>query len=281
MSGWSRTALEMLATLAVLAPLAALPARAADQPVDLELVLAVDVSGSMDLDEQRLQRAGYLQAVTHGEVLDAILSGPRQRIALTYMEWAGPGSQSVVVPWQMVSGEDSAGAFADRLADAPLGRTRYTSISAALRFAADLFEGNGFAGDRRIIDISGDGPNNAGMPIQPARDEVAALGIVVNGLPIMIKNSQLPTVTGFDLDVYYQDCVIAGPGAFVVPVQALGDFAQAIRQKMALEIAMPGSGQDPGPGSGQGPVLVADSQQAPRVDCGIGEKMRGNWYQPP
>ncbi|WP_027134161.1 DUF1194 domain-containing protein [Geminicoccus roseus] len=258
---------RFLCVCSVVASLASASASAADLPVDLELVLAVDVSGSMDLDEQRLQRAGYLQAITHGNVLDAILSGPRQRIALTYMEWAGPGAQSVVVPWHLVDDAEAAERFADQLADAPLGRTRYTSISAALQFAASLFDGNGFAGDRQVIDISGDGPNNSGAAVTPVRDDLADRGIVVNGLPIMIKSSQLPTVTGFDLDVYYEDCVITGPGAFVVPVRALGDFTDAIRQKMMLEIA-----QVPGP------VLVA--AQA-RIDCGIGEKMRGNWYRSP
>ncbi|HWL67386.1 MAG TPA: DUF1194 domain-containing protein [Geminicoccus sp.] len=247
----------------------ALPAAGADLPVDLELVLAVDVSGSMDLDEQRLQRAGYLEAITHDEVMNAILSGPLQRIALAYVEWAGPRSQSTVVPWQLIDGPDAAVRFADRLADAPLGRTRYTSISAALQYAAAQFDGNGFAGDRQIIDISGDGPNNSGAPVPPVRDEVADRGIVVNGLPIMIKSSQLPTVTGFDLDTYYEDCVIAGTGAFVVPVLATADFADAIRKKMALEIA----------GLPPEPTLVA--MREPRVDCGIGEKMRGSWYRDP
>jgi hypothetical protein len=264
MIGWSRS------VLALLAGLAAAPAVAADDlPVDLELVLAVDVSGSMDLDEQRLQRAGYLRAVTHDDVLNAVLSGPRQRIALTYMEWAGPGAQTVVVPWQLVDGVEAARRFTDRLAEAPLGRTRFTSISAALLFAADLFGGNGFAGERQVIDISGDGPNNSGVPVAPVRDEIADRGIVVNGLPIMIKNSQLTTVTGFDLDVYYEDCVITGPGAFVVPVLALEDFAEAIRQKMAMEIA------------GTPPRAIPAAARAPRVDCGIGEKMRGSWYREP
>ena len=258
-----------LGILCALLAAPAMPAAAEDLPVDLELVLAVDVSGSMDLDEQRLQRAGYLQAITHGEVMNAILSGPLQRIALAYVEWAGPRSQSVVVPWQLIDGPDAAGRFVDQLSEAPLGRTRYTSISAALQFAAAQFEGNGFAGDRQIVDISGDGPNNSGTPVPPVRDDIADRGIVVNGLPIMIKSSQLPTVTGFDLDVYYEDCVIAGAGAFVVPVLDMADFARAIRQKMALEIAA----------RELRPTLVAARQ--PRVDCGIGEKMRGSWYRDP
>jgi hypothetical protein len=174
-----------------------------------------------------------------------------------------------VVPWQVVDGALAAERFADRLADAPLGRTRYTSISAALLFAAAQFEGNGFAGERQIIDISGDGPNNSGVPVAPVRDEIADRGITVNGLPIMIKSSQLPTVAGVDLDVYYEDCVITGPAAFVVPVLALHDFADAIRQKMALEIAA------------AEPVPMLIAAQAPRIDCGIGEKMRGNWYRDP
>ena len=248
-----------------------LPALAADLPVDLQLMLAVDVSGSMDLDEQRLQREGYLDALAHPDVIDGILSGPEQRIAIAYMEWAGPGSEAVVVPWQLIDGREAAARFADQLAEAPLGRTRYTSISTALRFAARQFDGNGFVSDRKVIDISGDGPNNSGKPVVPARDEAAARGIVVNGLPIMIKSSPLPTVTGYDLDTYYEDCVITGPDAFVVPVRTIDDFAKAIRKKMALEIAW-----------NPPRAVPAAAENAPsRVNCGIGEKMRGIWFKEP
>ena len=258
-----------LACLALL--LTAQPVRAADLPVDLQLILAVDVSGSMDVEEQRLQRQGYLEALANPDVLAGMVSGPEQRIALAYMEWAGPGSEAVVVPWQLIDSKRSAARFAERLAEAPLGRTRYTSISTALRFAAGMFDQNGFISQRRVVDVSGDGPNNSGKPVTPARDELADRGIIVNGLPIMVKSSSLPTVTGFDLDVYYEDCVITGPDAFVVPVRALGDFTRAITKKLALEIAWAAPKLQ----------LAADERRPPRINCGIGEKMRGIWFNQP
>jgi hypothetical protein len=247
----------------------AAPALAEDLPVDLELVLAVDVSGSMDQEEQRLQRAGYIDALTHEHVVNAILSGPYQRIALTYVEWAGSSAQSVAVPWRVIDGPPAAQSFAEELAEVPFARIRHTSISSALLFTSNLFAGNGFSADRQVIDVSGDGPNNAGPPILPVRDELADQGIVVNGLPIMLKDSNLNTVTGFDLDVYYEDCVITGPGAFVVPVLELENFGEAIRQKLTLEIA------------GTTPRVYHAAARASRIDCGIGERMRQNWYRDP
>ncbi|HEX2526542.1 MAG TPA: DUF1194 domain-containing protein [Geminicoccus sp.] len=251
------------------AALAVLPAKAEDVPVDLELILAVDVSGSMDYEEQRLQRAGYLDALAHEQVLNAILSGPNQRIALTYVEWAGVAAQSVAVPWRLIDGPAAAEQFAAELAKAPFSRIRHTSISAALLFTSGLFAANGFSADRQVIDISGDGPNNAGPPVLPVRDELADQGIIVNGLPIMLKDSNLNTVTGFDLDVYYEDCVITGPGAFVVPVETLENFGEAIRQKLTLEIAA------------NQPKLYRAAARASRIDCGIGERLRQNWYRDP
>ncbi len=248
---------------AILAP--AVPARAADVPVDLELVLAVDVSGSMDMEERELQRAGYMAALVHPEVLHAIAAGPLGRIAVTLVEWAGGTVQTVAVPWRLVDSTASAEAFVKELAGAPMLRQRGTSISAALLFSAELFTDSGFEGLRKVIDVSGDGPNNSGPPVLPARDAVLARGIEINGLPIMLRPS-----AGFggisNLDLYYEDCVIGGPGAFVVPVHNLDHMAEAVRRKLVLEIA----GAPP-------EVVPAQIRREPRIDCMIGEHLRRQW----
>jgi Protein of unknown function (DUF1194) len=208
----------------------------AQTAVDLELVIAVDVSLSMDIEEQRLQRDGYVGAFRDPEVHSAITSGPNGRISVIYMEWAGPPTQQVVVPWTTLDGADAARAFADRLQAVPISRARMTSISTALEFSGRLFETSGVRGIRRVIDVSGDGPNNAGMPVVPVRDALIAKGIVINGLPIMLK-----LATGFfdlaDLDRYYTDCVIGGTGAFVIPIKERSEFQTATRRKLLLEIA--------------------------------------------
>lgn len=214
-----------------------LPASAGtDQEVDVELVLAVDISQSMDEEEQDVQRRGYVSAVVSEEVGQAIREGLVGRIAVTYVEWGGTEDQQVVVPWQLIDGPASARTFAEGIRTAPLRTVQRTSISSALAFSAGLFDGNGFAGQRRVIDISGDGPNNQGAHVRTARDLTIARGITINGLPLMLKGPNdwyaVP-----DLDVYYQDCVIGGPGAFLVPVRSLDGFAAAIRQKLVLEIA--------------------------------------------
>ncbi|HMR32799.1 MAG TPA: DUF1194 domain-containing protein [Geminicoccaceae bacterium] len=253
-----------VAVLALAAPVA--PASAMDTPVDLELVLAVDVSGSMDIEEQQIQRAGYIEAITHPEVLSAIRTGPYGRIALAYVEWGGSGYQTTTIPWRTVEDDDSARQFAAALAEAPIARIRGTSISGALSYSSALFEGNGYEGFRRVIDISGDGPNNMGMPVLPVRDEVLQQGIVINGLPVMLRPSG-----GYlginNLDVYYEDCVVGGPGSFVVSVNDPAQFPETIRRKLVLEIAgLPAT------------VHKAQlAQRAPRIDCLIGEGLRQRW----
>jgi hypothetical protein len=244
------------------------PVLAKDTEVDLELVLAVDVSGSMDRDEQELQRNGYVEAFRHPDVLNAIGTGMTGRIAVAYIEWAGPQNQTVLVPWTVIDGADAGRKFAEQLAAAPLSRYRGTSISGSLSFAAPTFDNNGFSGARRVIDISGDGPNNMGEPVLMAREPVVNAGITINGLPIMIKRP-----TGFysipDLDVYYEDCVIGGPGAFLVRIETSDMFASAIRRKLVLEIA------------GTEPALIpaSETQRPPRIDCLIGEKLREQWMR--
>ena len=251
-----------------LACLIAVPGLAAanTETVDLELVLAVDVSRSMDIEEQILQRDGYAAAFRHPEVLAAIASGPLGRIAVTYVEWSGPDVQTVRVPWTILATAEDALSFADQIAAAETLRGRGTSISASLEFATGLFADSGVTGLRRTIDISGDGPNNMGLPVAPMRDQVVASGITVNGLPILLRPGGGSGAFNIaDLDVYYEECVIGGPGAFIVTVADTAEFPAAIRRKLVLEIA----GIKPEPR-----VFPAAASLPPRVDCLIGEKQR-------
>ena len=240
--------------------------------VDLELVLAVDVSRSMDYDEQQLQRDGYVNAFRHPEVLQAIASGAVGRIAVTYMEWAGPSYQQVLVPWMTIGGRDDAEVFAALLEKAPIMRETGTSISGGLIGAARLFQSSGARGLRQAIDVSGDGPNNMGLPVVPMRDQVIEQGITINGLPVVLKTSSyFGGINIPNLDVYYEDCVIGGPGAFMITVDDPAGFEKAIRRKLVLEIA------------GLPPRLMPAAEPfrpAPRIDCMIGEKTRGRWMDP-
>lgn len=230
----------------------------------MELVLAVDVSASMDREEFLVQRRGYVEAIRHPDFVRAILSGDLRRIALTYVEWSGPGWQKVVVPWRLVKGGDSANAFADALATEPLVVARGTSISAAIEFGAALLESNGYDGSRRVIDVSGDGPNNYGAPVAEARDAAVAQDIVINGLPILIRPS--PIVP--DIVRYYFDCVVGGPGSFVLPLRRAEEFSLAIRRKLILEVAA-----DP-------PARIVPAALEEPTDCLIGERMREIYADP-
>jgi hypothetical protein len=233
----------------------------AQTEVDLELVLAVDVSGSMDIDELEVQREGYVAAFRHPEVISAIRSGPLGRIAVTYVEWAGPQNQATVIPWTLIDSEEAAQAFATLLSATARSRYMWTSISAGLLYAAAAFNNNEFTGARQIIDISGDGPNNRGLPIEPVRSGVAASGITINGLPLVVKRFGRGYIP--NLDVYYEDCVIGGPGAFLIPVHNMTQFSLAVRRKLLLEIA------------GLPPRIMRASETLPaqRMDCLIGEKL--------
>jgi hypothetical protein len=213
-------------------------ARAADVAVDLELVLAVDVSGSMDEVEAELQRQGYLAALVDPRVVRAMGAGPHKRIAIAFVEWAGPHWQKTVADWTLVSDAASAQAFASAIAEEPVITERRTSISAALDYIRPMFKGNGYAGTRKVIDVSGDGPNNRGRSILAARAETLAKGITINGLPII--NDRINPWGGpphKDLDLYYQDFVIGGPGAFLLPATSMRNFGQAILSKLIREIA--------------------------------------------
>jgi hypothetical protein len=215
-----------------------LGASAEDLPVDLELVLAVDISGSVDAFEARLQREGYIAALRHPRVIEAIKGGMLGRIALTYVEWAGDDYQRTLLDWTVIQDAATAFAFADALAEAPLISGQWTSLSAAIDYATRRFDGNGFKGVRRVIDISGDGYNNRGRPVEAARDQAVAAGITINGLPIM-NNRPNPwgSLPPKDLDHYFKDRVIGGPGAFIVVAKDYTAFASAILSKLLLEIA--------------------------------------------
>lgn len=268
---------SMLVAIAVLmaTPFSGASAQApkpATRYVDLELVLAVDVSLSMDNAEQRLQRDGYVAAFRDPQIHKAIQSGPNGRIAVTYLEWAGGGIQSVVLGWQVLATPADANAFADALATKPISRNLMTSISAAIDVSADLFDRNDVKGLRRVIDVSGDGPNNSGGLVEDARDRAGKAGITINGLAIVVAPGRgeysyfdLP-----DLDRYYKDCVITGPGAFMLSIKKREEFATAIRHKMLLEIA----GEQPLPAMRVRRVQLAAPE--PKYDCLIGEKL---WQQ--
>jgi Protein of unknown function (DUF1194) len=235
-------------------------------PVDVELVLAVDVSYSMDPDEQRLQREGYRLALTSKEFLSALREGANGRIAVTYIEWASEYDQKIVMPWRLIDGPEAADAVSAELGAAPYRRASRTSISGGLRFAKGLFANSGYHGLRRVIDVSGDGANNAGPLIVPTRDDVLAAGITINGLPIMLKRPLRGSMDIEHLDWYYEDCVVGGPGAFVVPIRDRSQFVEATRNKLVLEVS------DRKPDA----RIMPASAQAPRISCTIGET---RWQQ--
>lgn len=249
-------------------------AQARDVPVDLELVIAVDVSGSVDADEAQLQRNGYVGAFSDKEVIGAITSGMLGKIAVTYIEWAGIHYFRTIVDWTVIDGEASALAFAEQVAKAPIQTELWTSISKAIEKSLPKFIGNGIEGTRRIIDISGDGPNNQGGLVTGYRDRAIAAGVTINGLPIV---NDKPSPWGWpplpDLDLYYANCVIGGSGAFYVVANTFSDFARAVRKKLLLEIA----GEQPhryAPAR----VFKAAANQPGRMPptCDIGER-RVHW----
>jgi len=211
--------------------------------VDLALVLAVDISFSMDMEEQILQREGYVAALTSRPVLDAIRAGLIGRIGVTYLEWAGTATQNVTVDWAIIEDEKTAEAFAKRLRDAPINRARRTSITGAIDFAMRRLEAAPLRPLRRVIDVSGDGPNNEGGLVTSKRDAAVTAGITINGLPIILNRGSGSMFDTPNLDAYYRDCVIGGPGAFMVTITERAQFPQAIRSKILREIADNASGQ--------------------------------------
>lgn len=205
--------------------------------VDVELVLAVDISQSMDTEEQEVQRAGYVSALTSKEFLEAIEMGPIGRIAVTYMEWGGVEEHFIVADWTVIENKQSAESFASIIAEAPLRQVQRTSISSALKKSVSMVQDNQYTGLRQVIDISGDGPNNQGGSVTEVRDNLLTSGIVINGLPLMMKAKTNTWQAMLNLDHYYEDCVIGGPGSFAIPVRSKEGFADAIRMKLVMEIA--------------------------------------------
>ncbi|MCA3261308.1 MAG: DUF1194 domain-containing protein [Telmatospirillum sp.] len=206
-------------------------------PVDLELVLAVDVSYSVDADEARLQREGYFTALRHPRVLQAVSSGPHRAIAVTYIEWAGSFYQRVVADWTVLRDAASIESFIARIAAVPQQAASRTSISGAIDFSARLFDDNGYEGTRLVIDVSGDGRNNHGRPARDARDAAVAKGITINGLPILSGNENFGRPAEEGLEEHYREEVIGGPGAFVIPAESFANFTSAILSKLVREIA--------------------------------------------
>ena len=254
-----------------LALLAGPPALARDgqTEVDAELVIAVDVSYSMDREEQRLQRAGYISALTSKEFVDALKSGAHGKVAISYVEWAGMADQEILMPWTLIDGAEAAKAFADSLAEVPLRRASRTSISGGIDKAARMFDTNGYKGARLIIDVSGDGPNNQGRIVTEARDDAVSKGIIINGLPLVDIRPYTSPMDIKELDIYYTDCVIGGPGAFMIPVNSAQKFVDATRTKLVLEISMP---VPPAP-----PLIKPAAADAPRIPCNIGETLWQRW----
>src|SRR5471030_1271305 len=215
-------------------------ARAAE-PVDLLLVLAADVSRSVDQEKFQLQREGYAAAIFDKRVLDAIRAGRNHRIAVLFLEWSGLGNQKVVIDWTPIDGPKAAQEFGDRLIESPRAFADRTSISGGIDFAVAQFARSPYSAERHTIDVSGDGTNNAGREVTQARDEALALGITINGL-VILSERPLPwnpehTNPPGGLTNYYRDNVIGGNGAFVLEAKDFNSFGQAIVKKMIAEIA--------------------------------------------
>jgi hypothetical protein len=226
-------AARFLAFFLLLLPLA--PSRA-EVPVDLELVLAVDISRSVDDVEARLQREAYVAAFTDRRVIEAIQSGALGAIAVSYVEWAGAEYQRTMIDWFLINDGESAGEFAAKIAELPRLSMGWTSISGAIDHSMRQF-GRGYSGTRRVIDISGDGVNNSGRAAWAARDEAVAQGIVINGLPILNDRPNFGRPAELNLDKYYETYVIGGPGSFIIAAEDFQAFAGALLAKLIREIA--------------------------------------------
>lgn len=257
--------LAEIASLIFILMFACNASRADITEVDVELVLMVDVSRSMTANELEIQRRGYAEALKSPEVIRAMTTGMIGRVAITYVEWSGSFSQRVIVDWTLVESGEDAVAIADKLTAEFNSALRRTSISGAIDYGVRALEENAFVANRRVIDVSGDGPNNQGRPVTEARDEAVRQGIVINGLPLMTREGMGSTFQLEDLDVYYRKCVIGGPGAFVVPVRSWSEFPAAVRQKLVWELA----------GSQPLPVWKSDFHVGlgRGDDCLIGEKI--------
>ena len=225
----------------ILLALSAAPAARAADKVDLLLVLAADVSRSVDATKFQLQRDGYAAAVANRQVIEAIRSGRNGKIAVAFVEWSGFGNQKVVIDWMAIDGPKAAQEFGTRLLESPRSFADRTSISGGIDFALAQFARAPFASERRTIDVSGDGTNNAGRDVGQARDEALALGITINGL-VILSETPLPwnpehTNPPGGLANYYRNNVTGGPGSFVLEAKNFNSFGQAIIKKLVAEIA--------------------------------------------
>lgn len=287
----------LLATLALLSFAAGLPALAQnaktqsqDREIDLALALAIDVSGSVDVEEGRLQRDGYVKAFRDPAIRRAILGGYHGRIAVAYYEWSDAWRQNLVIDWTLLDSEQAIEDFTHQLNTLPISRMMRTSITGAIRYSIPLFERVRWVPERRVLDISGDGSNNDGGLVTEARDDAIDRGISINGLPIF---NDRPNPTGFpndpDLDRYYEGCVIGGPRSFVIVANDFVNFAEAIRKKLLQEIA----DVAPEPRAGRQFAQNRDSAMGVRdpnapgpgghrrydLGCDIGEKRTREFYR--
>jgi hypothetical protein len=266
--------------------------------VDLALALAIDISGSIDPDEAKLQREGYVQALRDPIIKKAILSGPNGRIAVSYYEWSDSWMQKLLIDWTLLDSEAAIEAFAKRLSAAPISIARRTSISGAIRYAIPLFGRSPYDATRKVLDISGDGSNNDGGLVTDMRHEALKERIVINGLPIM---NDRPNPFGFpnetDLDRYYLHCVIGGPRSFVEVASNFEDFPRAVRKKLLQEVADLGPRSDFDIGSlglvrngamlaqGKRPRVAADEDYTKFVrpeyelGCDVGERRSREFWQ--
>jgi len=278
--------MKKLAGIGVILALLLPGTAAAREYVDLELVIATDVSQSIDSEEARLQREGIAAAFRSKEVIDAIASGVLQRIAVAYVDYSSRHWNRVVIDWRIIRGRDSAYAFADELLKSDLTFGRRTSISDALEQGVDLIESNDIEGTRQVIDVSGDGPNNFGNLVDDVRDATLAKRITINGLPIINDRGGVGSRYNLpDLDDYYRGCVIGGPGAFLVVARDFHDFARAIRKKLVLEIAGTVPDRTPRimPAAVDPPTVVRPSPTGftYKKGCDIGERMRDSYWTDP
>lgn len=252
------------------------PVAATGMEVDLELALGIDISRSVDAEEAQLQRQGYIDAFRHPSVIGAIQHGPLGRIAVSYYEWSGLTEVNLVADWTLIHDQRTAHAFADLLARDTPAVGRRTGIANGINFAVGHFDDNAFTARRRVIDISGDGPNNHGELVTFARDRAVARRITINGLPIM---NDKPSPSGRpplkNLDLYYRDCVIGGPGAFYVISNDFKDFARAVLRKLVIEIANLTPAR-----KAPRKLLIRAALRPARTapPCDIGETLRQQWW---
>ena len=241
------------------------------EDVDLALVIASDVSYSVDENEARFQRQGAVTAFRSPEVVRAIQSGPRGRIAVAYIDFATAGANKILADWHVVHDKASADGFADILEAAPRTLGVNTSISSGIELAEHLLDTVGYTAGKRMIDVSGDGPNNEGHLIERAREHAVSKGIIINGLPIMTPADQFDIYYLPDLDKYYAGCVIGGPGSFIQIAHGFEDLARALRRKLIQEISDATT-----PYRGQLIKVAATGSPHPVYEkgCDIGERMR-------